>query len=112
MKVIVAEDEADLAFLFMSAVTERGDIEVEVVTHDFGQMMSVDFWAGVDCAVIDLMMPVDGHIVLYWMAKNVPGVRRVVWTASGTSETAEDLYADVVLHKPCSLPEIVASLRG
>lgn len=112
MNVVLADDDADLAFMFREVFTAYPDITVNVVTTDFGQMMSTPFWVGVDVAVIDLMMPVDGRVVLYWMARHVPGVRRVAWTASGTHETAEDLYADQLLHKPCTLDAIVAAVRG
>lgn len=98
--VILIEDDPDITMLANILLSR----EYEVISYTYPlATMTKEAWAGVDVAVIDLMLPgVTGEIVLEWMEIHVPGVKRIVYTATLPSLIPSRVseLAYTVLHKP------------
>ncbi|MGH9042663.1 MAG: response regulator [Acidimicrobiia bacterium] len=102
MKVALVEDDQALAAL-EAAVLEH-DHDVTVIAGDFAELLTDAPWAGVDVAVVDLMLPgVAGEAIVRYLRDHHPHIRRVVATAKPFHELAELLPdAHTVLLKPFS----------
>lgn len=110
--VMVVEDEADIAGLIRTYL-ELEDYNVIIAPVGVQSLLERDFWTWVDVAIIDAMMPfIPGEAILSFLATNLPGVRRVLCTASMlASERLVDL-TDAVLTKPFTKQELLIAVGG
>lgn len=112
VRIVVVDDSVDIADMLAVALRLEG-LDVESVSNGFGKLRNVSRWDGVDAAIVDLNMPgeVDGNALIDWMARHVPHVRRVVYTA-WPREQADPVagLADAFVQKPGSSKEILRAL--
>ena len=105
-KVLVVEDDAQLAHLYTTALTLRG-IAAKRAADGFGALQSVEQYRP-DLILLDLAMPrLDGYTVLRELASNRTTSNIPVIVVTGTDAPAEMPHALMVLKKPCD-PEHVA----
>lgn len=114
MRVLVAEDETDLARTLGKALIEDGyAVDVARTGHDvLAKAGTVPY----DTIVLDIMMPgIDGLSVLSTLRKNGDRVPVLVLTArDGLDDKVRglDLGADDYLTKPFALSEVLARVRA
>lgn len=110
--VMVVEDTADIAAYVELALGQRRP-EVRVVKHvdNFEVLLTPEPWAGVDVALVDIMLPgVSGLDILAYLSDNHPNVRRVALTASTPSAADAERLADLVLLKPARIDDIADAI--
>lgn len=111
-KVMIVEDSADLAWLASFHLRDAG-YEVDAISGDWRQVFDIARWLDVDVAVVDLHLRADitGVDILRWLAEYLPGIRRVVFTASIDAADG-DPYAEAVEISDAFVPklEVVAAL--
>lgn len=95
-KILIAEDNEDVAWLAAFHLRDVG-YHVITVTADWRTLFDVGTWLDVDVAVVDLHLKADtnGVHVLRWLAEYLPGIRRVMFTAS-ISDNDDDVYVEAV----------------
>lgn len=112
MRVLIVDDERDLAGDLSLLLAKRGHI-VTTVTSDFPRLADFD-WTSIDVLVCDLVLSADltGIEVLITARLANPQLRRVVLSAAAPSHLTELApYADVVLAKPERLESIAAAVE-
>jgi len=87
--VLVVEDNADISWLASFHLLDAG-FAVRTIGSNWRQLFDLNTWLEVDVAVVDLNLGNDitGADVLRWLAEYLPGIRRVVFTASITAHDA------------------------
>ena len=114
-KVVLFEDEPDVAYLTKMLLVLRGDLVLVApqATH-VEQFASLVDWETVEVAVVDLMMPnVTGAEVMRWLRGNHPRIRIVLVTASVVTIDPElERLADRVLRKPFLIDELYGAVHG
>ena len=116
--VLLVEDNPDVAWL-ASFHLRDADFEVHVVGSDWRQLFDIETWVGVDVAVVDLTLGggTSGVEVLRWLEHYLPGIRRVVFTASIDSSDGRS-YDEAVALGHAFVPkldvvsELVKAVRG
>lgn len=111
MLVVIVEDDPGVGKYQAMALEQAG---IDVRLPDPGpELMHPSVWAGVDVAVVDVMMPkIDGREILRWLAQHCPNVRRVCVTALSRNHAHElRALAHVVVLKPFRPSEFVAAVR-
>lgn len=116
--VVVVEDNADVAWLASFHLRDAG-YEVHVIGDDWPRVYDIETWVDVDVAVVDLNLGhgANGVDVLRWLAKTLPGIRRVVFTAS-IDDTDGSAYVEAVALGHAFVPkldvvgELVKAVRG
>lgn len=114
MKILLAEDEAQLARVLVTAITSQG-YQVDAAAN--GQE-AVDLAAAhaYDVMLLDIMMPVrDGLSALREIRANGSRAHVIMLTAMAEVDdrvTGLDAGADDYLTKPFSLKELLARLRS
>lgn len=114
MRILVVEDEPQLASTLRQALTEEGYSADVAPDGDEGLRLGTNF--GYDLVVLDLLLPKrHGLSVLRELKKAKPGLPILVLTAlDQTEEKVDGLErgADDYLAKPYALAELLARVRA
>jgi DNA-binding response OmpR family regulator len=114
--ILVADDEADIRFLYEMWLTRRG-FDVIVVTSGDAAIEAIDNLSVIDLVLLDVLMPgVNGLEVCGWIRASEHAALPVVML-SALSRPADvaagiEAGADVYLQKPTDPDEIVAVIRS
>lgn len=114
LRIVIVEDEDDIAYLEAFPLEERGH-SVRVVTSNFATLLNGGGgWDNVDVALIDLMLPTqDGEDIVRHLYYNFPHVRRIICTAAPSRVKGEVAsLAHVLLTKPFSAKELIAAIEA
>lgn len=112
MKVVVVEDNPDIATWVSQALLFIADLEVRTITANFSKLIGNGQWDNVGAVLCDWNLPgfETSHLFDY-LAKEQPHVRRVVFTAMEASTIPRD-NIDQILQKPASMDQIANALLG
>jgi DNA-binding response OmpR family regulator len=116
-RVLVVEDEADIAGLIKHALERGGDAEVEVVGSGDAALRAVTDHVP-DLLILDLNLPVLSGIEVCRILRGRPATSRlpIIMLTARTSESDRvaglDLGADDYVTKPFSLRELAARVRA
>ena len=116
-RVLVVEDEQDIAGLIKHTLERGGDIEVEVVTGGDAALKAVAERPP-DLVLLDLNLPVLGGLEVCRILRARPETTQVpiIILTARTSEsdrvTGLDIGADDYITKPFSLRELAARVRA
>lgn len=112
MKVVVVEDNADIAHWVSQALEFIGGLEVRTITANFSKLIGNGQWDGIGAVLCDWHLPgFDTSKLFDYLAKEKPHVRRVVFTAGNLDDIPRD-NIDQILQKPASMDQIAAALLG
>jgi two-component system OmpR family response regulator len=113
MRVLVVEDEPDLAYSLQQALQEEG-YAVDVAFDGDDGLFKAETWE-YDAVVLDIMLPLrDGFSVLHKLrdTKKVPVLVLTARDAVDDRVRGLDLGADDYLVKPFELSELLARIRA
>jgi DNA-binding response OmpR family regulator len=116
-RVLVVEDETDIAGLIKHALERGGDAEVDVVGTGDAALRAVTDRIP-DLVILDLNLPVLSGIEVCRILRGRPATSRlpIIMLTARTSETDRvtglDLGADDYVTKPFSLRELAARVRA
>jgi DNA-binding response OmpR family regulator len=116
-RVLVVEDETDIAGLIKHALERGGDAEVDVVGTGDAALRAVTDRIP-DLVILDLNLPVLSGVEVCRILRGRPATSRVpiIMLTARTSEadrvTGLDLGADDYVTKPFSLRELAARVRA
>lgn len=113
MHVVVVED-SELRVALVHWLEARGHEAVGLPVIDPG-MLAEAWWADVDVAIIDLILPgITGVELVQFLARNAPHVRMVVSTGLSDSSLRPELSEVVhaVLCKPYPLEALAEALEA
>jgi len=116
-RVLVVEDEQDIAGLIKHALTRNGDTEVEVVSSGDAALKAVNDNTP-DLIVLDLNLPILSGMEVCRILRarpNMPHVPIIMLTARATEAdriTGLDAGADDYITKPFSIREFAARVRA
>jgi DNA-binding response OmpR family regulator len=116
-RVLVVEDEQDIAGLIKHGLEKGGDIEVEIVETGDGALKAVNDRTP-DLIVLDLNLPVLSGLEVCRILRSRPSTATVpiIMLTARTSEsdrvTGLDVGADDYITKPFSLRELAARVRA
>jgi len=112
-RVLVIEDQEDLAALYDSALTQEGFRVTKAYTGEEGVVLFED--RGADAVVLDITLPemhgLDALRAIRGLNTNVPVVVVTGETSDETRRQCERLGVQGYLPKPADHREIVAALR-
>ncbi len=116
-RILVVEDEQDVAGLIKHAVERGGDAEVEIVGSGDTALKAVSERPP-DLIVLDLNLPVLDGVEVCRILRSRPDTRQVpiiILTARGAEDdrvSGLDIGADDYITKPFSLRELTARVRA
>ena len=116
-RVLVVEDEQDIAGLIKHALERKGDIEVDIAGAGDAAIRSVSE-AAPDLIVLDLNLPVLSGVEVCRIVRNRPATSHIpiIMLTARASEsdrvTGLELGADDYITKPFALRELVARVRA
>jgi DNA-binding response OmpR family regulator len=116
-RVLVVDDEQDIAGLIKHGLEKGGDIEVEIVLSGDAALKSVTERAP-DLIILDLNLPVLSGLEVCRILRSRTNTQRVpiIMLTARTSEsdrvTGLDVGADDYITKPFSLRELAARVRA
>ena len=116
-RVLVVEDEQDIAGLIKHTLERDGDMAVDVVSTGDAALKAVSDRAP-DLLILDLNLPVLGGLEVCRILRSRPGTSRVpiimvtARTSEGDRVTGLDVGADDYITKPFSLRELSARVRA
>src|SRR4051812_48410964 len=114
MRILVVEDEAQLARHIVRALTRHGHVASTV--HDGADGLRVALESPPDLVILDLNLPsMDGLAVLAGLREGSSPARVIILTARGEVESRVkglNAGADDYLTKPFSLDELVARVEA
>jgi DNA-binding response OmpR family regulator len=116
-RVLVVEDEADIAGLIKHTLERGGDVAAEVVTSG-DEALKAAAEQPPDLVVLDLNLPVLGGLEVCRLLRARPSTARtpIIMLTARTSEadrvTGLDAGADDYITKPFSLRELAARVRA
>jgi two-component system OmpR family response regulator len=113
MRVLIVEDEADLADALQRALTEEG-YAVDVALDGPTGLYKAETW-DYDALVLDLMLPgLDGRTLLERLRRQKTTPVLVLTARGGIGDKVAllDLGADDYLTKPFALDELLARVRS
>ena len=116
-RVLVVEDEQDIAGLIKHTLERDGDLSVDVVGSGDAALKWVDHRPP-DLLILDLSLPVLGGLEVCRILRTRPATSRVpiimvtARTSEGDRVTGLDLGADDYITKPFSLRELTARVRA
>ena len=116
-RVLVVEDEEDIAGLIQHALERNGDVEVETVGSGDAALKAAAAHTP-DLVVLDLNLPVLGGLEVCRLLRQRPATAAVpiIMLTAKTSETDRvtglDAGADDYVTKPFSLRELAARVRA
>jgi DNA-binding response OmpR family regulator len=117
MRVLVVEDEPDIANLLKHTIERSGDVEVELV-HSGDEALRSAVEQVPDLVLLDLNLPVLSGLEVCRILRSKPATRSVpvIMLTARTSEsdrvTGLDLGADDYITKPFSTREVAARVRA
>lgn len=110
MRVLIVEDEADIAH-FLGVMFNFYGVEVVTWLADYRLLLAPEHWEGIDVAIVDRMLGYDqpaGEQVLRWLGDHRPGIRRVLLT--GAPDPNANGLAHVALTKPAPAQAILHAI--
>lgn len=111
MRVVLFEDEPDIAYMQQTLLTRFG---CQVETPSIRQREELNWkirWSETDVAIVDLMMPhLGGDVIVRWIKQHQPHVRVLLVTAA-PSQIPDDLPADVILVKPFHVDDLYRAVN-
>jgi DNA-binding response OmpR family regulator len=116
-RVLIVEDEQDIAGLIKHTLERGGEAEAEIVSSGDAALKAVSA-ATPDLIILDLNLPVLGGLEVCRILRGRPDGRHVpiIMLTARTTEndrvTGLDLGADDYLTKPFSLRELAARVRA
>jgi DNA-binding response OmpR family regulator len=116
-RVLVVEDEQDIASLVKHGLERGGDIDVEIVSTGDGALKAMAERPA-DLIVLDLNLPVLSGLAVCRLLRSRPATAAVpiIMLTARTSEsdrvTGLDVGADDYITKPFSLRELAARVRA
>jgi DNA-binding response OmpR family regulator len=116
-RVLVVEDEQDIAGLIKHTLEREGDMAIDVVASGDAALKAVSERAP-DLLILDLNLPVLGGLEVCRILRSRPATARVpiIMVTARTSEadrvTGLDVGADDYITKPFSLRELSARVRA
>jgi DNA-binding response OmpR family regulator len=116
-RVLVVEDEQDIAILIKHALERSGDAVVEIVPSGDGALRAAAESAP-DLVILDLNLPVLSGTEVCRVLRAQPGTSQIpiIMVTARTSESDRvgglDLGADDYVTKPFSLRELAARVRA
>ena len=111
-RVVVVEDNPDIALWVSQALSFVADFEVKTITANFSKLVGNGQWDGIHAVLCDWTLPgFDTSQLFDYLAREKPHVRRVVFTAMPTSEVPRD-NVDQIVQKPASMDQIACALMG
>jgi len=116
-RVLVVEDEQDIAGLIKHALERKGDIEVDIAEAGDAAIRSVSEVAP-DLIVLDLNLPVLSGVEVCRIVRSRPTTAHIpiimLTARSGESDRVSglELGADDYITKPFALRELVARVRA
>jgi DNA-binding response OmpR family regulator len=116
-RVLVVEDEHDIAGLIRHTLQRTGDMDVEVAASG-DQALKAASEHPPDLIILDLNLPVLGGLEVCRLLRTRPATSRVpiimltARTSEGDRVTGLDAGADDYVTKPFSLRELVARVRA
>ncbi len=116
-RVLVVEDEQDIAGLIKHALERSGDAQVEIVNSGDAALRSVNEQTP-DLVILDLNLPVLSGTEVCRILRgrpataNVPIIMLTARTGETDRVTGLDLGADDYVTKPFSLRELAARVRA
>jgi DNA-binding response OmpR family regulator len=117
MRVLVVEDEPDIANLLKHTIERSGDVEVELA-YSGDEALKSAVERVPDLVLLDLNLPVLGGLEVCRILRSKPATRSVpvIMLTARTSEsdrvTGLDLGADDYITKPFSTREVAARVRA
>lgn len=116
-RILVVDDEMDIAGLIKHSLERGGDIEVQVVTSGDAALKSVNEQAP-DLMILDLNLPVISGTEVCRLVRSKPATAQlpIIMLTARTGEADRvsglDLGADDYITKPFSLRELAARVRA
>ena len=116
-RVLVVEDEQDIAGLIKHALERSGDAQVEIVNSGDAALRAVNEQTP-DLVILDLNLPVLSGTEVCRILRgrpataNVPIIMLTARTGEADRVTGLDLGADDYVTKPFSLRELAARVRA
>lgn len=111
-RVVVVEDNPDIALWVSQALKFIADFDVRTVTANFSKLVGNGQWDGIRAVLADWNLPgFETSRLFEYLAKEKPHVRRVVFTAMPPEMIPRD-NVDQILQKPASMDEIAKALLG
>jgi DNA-binding response OmpR family regulator len=116
-RILVVEDEQDIAALIKHALERRGEIEVDLVGSGEGAVQAIE-QAAPDLVILDLNLPVVSGFEICRILRSRPTTQAlpIIMLTARTSETDRvaglDLGADDYVIKPFSIRELGARVRA
>jgi DNA-binding response OmpR family regulator len=116
-RVLVVEDEQDIAGLIKHTLERDGEVAVDIVSTGDAALKSVSEKAP-DLLILDLNLPVLGGLDVCRILRARPATARVpiimvtARTSEGDRVTGLDIGADDYITKPFSLRELSARVRA
>jgi DNA-binding response OmpR family regulator len=116
-RVLVVEDEQDIAGLIKHTLEREGDMAIDIVATGDAALKAVSERAP-DLLILDLSLPVLGGLEVCRILRSRPATSRmpIIMVTARTSEgdrvTGLDLGADDYITKPFSLRELSARVRA
>jgi len=117
LRVLIVEDEQDIAGLIKHALERSGDIRAEIVGTGAAALKAV-IEEPPDLILLDLNLPFLDGIEVFRILRNRPATAKipVIMLTARTSETDRvtglELGAEDYITKPFSLRELIARVRG
>lgn len=113
MKILIIEDEVDIAEIQKMTLERRGH-EVTVVSDHFRSVLEKD-WSDYDVIVSDLMLPdplLSGKEILEYFQCKYPHIRRVLVSAIVFLDDETRSIVDMFLAKPFCLLDLEVAIEG
>lgn len=111
-KVVIVEDNPDIANWISLALGFIADLEVRTITANFDKLIGNGQWDGVAAVLCDWTLPgFDTSKLFDYLAQEKPHVRRVVFTAANPEDLPRD-NIDQILQKPVPMDDIAKALLG
>lgn len=111
MKVLVAEDNEDIAYLLAANFNTISNVEATFRTAQFDKLLNVKAWEGINVALLDyhLSEPITGLEIATWLSENLPHIRRVIFSAMVMTDKVSDV-CHAVLRKPFTFDELMLAI--
>src|SRR3954464_13826809 len=116
-RVLVVEDEQDIAILIKHALERSGDADVEIV-HSGDEALRAAAQSQPDLLILDLNLPVLSGTEVCRVLRahpataHIPIIMLTARTSEGDRVSGLDLGADDYVTKPFSLRELAARVRA
>lgn len=111
MKVLVVEDNEDIAYLVARTLQFTPLLEAKFVTSDFARLLRHQPWEDIDVAVLDFHLggSTTGRDIALWLKEHRPDIRRVMFTAQVVEDAMRN-ECHIVIRKPFTIDELLAAI--